>query len=862
MAIRLIVKGLNLEQVDHNDLAGRSLSNQHPINSISGLDEALDNIRKIALKVNEHQQLGNLDKSNQHPIDAIIGLAPLIELFMRDLTGVFNVTSDSPLIKNTLYNNIYVYDDKYYIAPDKVREDKFIDYEQYNSTIDTSIVDDYRRITNKSFKIYIAKTITNYLNIFNDKDVIAIDTNVSVINGVYKPLWSTSYNKPILNYKFTTPFYINRISLLMNNVKYKISYVKYNDEIKVIDNKFKAVTDNKAEVFIIDTWVKSLEIYVVDYYDSAIKQYTISNISLITNNIFTGSITYRLDLSKLWENPCYLNIENANIDYIKYRKDLNLTEIKVDFCSQQQIPVQINDIEISYHQNICQSFQDIMLRLYTLDENLNQLIESVNKTKIDNMCDMIDKAINKINPNTGIVYNTLDERLNTIENTYFNKYVDNLNEYLTNITENDKHMLYTVTSPITVIELPFKYPVNTNRLKVYLDGVKLECGENQDYIEVSNNTIMFNYTIEPIIDENGITLDREIVIEYLSLNPIINVHENGEVMTYMPKLYRLKNTITVDGYDNNIIELYTGINQFNIKNIVVKSNIPSQFYIEIYDNKLLEYALYKSRVVNNILCVNEDILYYDNDEQCKLYIKVYNKYNNCVEYNITINGLQIDSAGNMDYAYNKLLSESLATSQLTPSYYKILDIENSIKILNNNVNSVENFMHNVDEKTNILKDNIDKLKSNIDSRLNNITEFISEDEDNNIVIGSDGKILVRTTRSFINDNRSVVDVYNVEAEKEIVINKEIDNSYSSIGAITVWKYEEVEEEMLIFDNTNNLVQNKFIDLKQTDTDENYISIKTNFKDNINYKQVNQTLGMYEYTIEIDLDNLNEFEVGQ
>lgn len=59
---------------DHALLINRELADQHPISSITGLTEALENAG-----TKDHSLLNNRDLANQHPISAITGLTEALQ---------------------------------------------------------------------------------------------------------------------------------------------------------------------------------------------------------------------------------------------------------------------------------------------------------------------------------------------------------------------------------------------------------------------------------------------------------------------------------------------------------------------------------------------------------------------------------------------------------------------------------------------------------------------------------------------------------------------------------------------------------------------------------------------------------------
>ena len=698
MAIRLIVKGNNLEVMEHKEVFGRALPDQHPIVSITGLEDALAELRRLAMIVNQHQILGNREKDDQHPLNAITGLIPLIELFLRDLTGILVIDSGNPLIKRIEYQNIQVFDNHYYIMPAPDALESYMEYALYGSVINNNIVNEYRTISNNAFKLYMAKTIPNWLEVFKPADepkLDTTDTTVSNILGTYYPWWSRTYpNKALILYEFIAPFYINRIILRITNAEYFIKTTDYTDTASETPVFSQDSNDQTVQVYLVNKWLKKIEIIILNYINQSIQSYKLDHLALVTKDSFAGNVIYRLDMGMVYNSPSAVEVLGNTlispyITQFKYNEALKLVELSLRFEAHTQTPIPMRDVKISYHHAIGETFQDIYKRLLYLESTMESAMDAANniaggiagfadtvneiwKRVIDDSVtnNPIDRiayaysnitgAVQVINPETNEQYNSLNERFNHIETTHFEKYIEILNQELANQANKDQRDMIIINSEIQNITLSFEYPMNTYRLKVYLDGVKMEPGESFDYIETSPTTIRFNQPIKPSLMLDGTYRSRHLVVEYLCLNPEVNMFETGQrVLEYRPKILEAKTTLRVPRMSEASCVLPLGVNQFNIKSVTVTPDRETQYIVRI-DNQLpAEYPVYMSRLVRSRLYESVDIIYRDKLNTCAMYITIENRFNFDTEYEIDIAGIELDSAGGMDSFYNRLLTDHL-----------------------------------------------------------------------------------------------------------------------------------------------------------------------------------------------------------
>lgn len=84
--LQLEFKGMQqVPASDHDKLINRDKPDQHPIEAITGLKEALE---QSASGTNDHTQLTNRDQPDQHPIEAIAGLGDALEGVNDTITDV------------------------------------------------------------------------------------------------------------------------------------------------------------------------------------------------------------------------------------------------------------------------------------------------------------------------------------------------------------------------------------------------------------------------------------------------------------------------------------------------------------------------------------------------------------------------------------------------------------------------------------------------------------------------------------------------------------------------------------------------------------------------------------------------------
>lgn len=139
-------------------------------------------------------------------------------------------------------------------------------------------------------------------------------------------------------------------------------------------------------------------------------------------------------------------------------------------------------------------------------------------------------------------------------------------------------------------------------------------------------------------------------------------------------------------------------------------------------------------------------------------------------------------------------------------------------------------------------------------------DFISDDDGNSIILGTDKKLLVRTSKGSGNGGSVSLTVPNVKSGDEIIINKEIDPDYTSAGALTVWEYTEENTKDIKEDIVNYNIENKdnFITTEFVEFTETGVKVKTEYSQPMEYKGTMED--MYLYSCKINLDNFKEFKV--
>lgn len=138
-------------------------------------------------------------------------------------------------------------------------------------------------------------------------------------------------------------------------------------------------------------------------------------------------------------------------------------------------------------------------------------------------------------------------------------------------------------------------------------------------------------------------------------------------------------------------------------------------------------------------------------------------------------------------------------------------------------------------------------------------DFISGDAGNNIVLGTDKKLMVRTVASSGGSGKSVsITISDVKAGEEIEIYKDVDLEYTSAGVLNVWEYKDGATEIITAldyskANMDAFIENEFIEF--TDTG---VKLKTEYTQPMEY--VGNIESLHVYSTTIDLNRFKKFEV--
>lgn len=121
--------------------------------------------------------------------------------------------------------------------------------------------------------------------------------------------------------------------------------------------------------------------------------------------------------------------------------------------------------------------------------------------------------------------------------------------------------------------------------------------------------------------------------------------------------------------------------------------------------------------------------------------------------------------------------------------------------------------------------------------------------------------------NFSNNNHEIkstigysVTKTDVISNDEIIIKKETDTNYSSIGTITVWQLieEGINDKINDICEYNNLKNENFIYKNFININDSFMQLKTNYSKPVEVKEKLEDL--YVCSITINLDDYREFEV--
>lgn len=137
-------------------------------------------------------------------------------------------------------------------------------------------------------------------------------------------------------------------------------------------------------------------------------------------------------------------------------------------------------------------------------------------------------------------------------------------------------------------------------------------------------------------------------------------------------------------------------------------------------------------------------------------------------------------------------------------------------------------------------------------------DFISDDAGNNLMLGTDKKLMVRTIQGSNNGSAKSISITldNVKSGDEIIIPKVFDRDYSSTGVISMWEYKQGTTEttsLLNYNEPSKFIENELIEFTDTGA-----KLKTDYIIEMHFEK---QLGDYKiYSAIIDLDNFKNFGV--
>lgn len=137
-------------------------------------------------------------------------------------------------------------------------------------------------------------------------------------------------------------------------------------------------------------------------------------------------------------------------------------------------------------------------------------------------------------------------------------------------------------------------------------------------------------------------------------------------------------------------------------------------------------------------------------------------------------------------------------------------------------------------------------------------DFISDDTGNNIILGTDKKLMVRTIQGSDNGSAKSISITldNVKSGDEIVIPKVFDKDYSSSGVISMWEYKQGTTEttsLLNYNEPDKFIENELIEFTDTGA-----RLKSDYIVEMNFEKPLEEYKIHSATI--DLDTFKSFGV--
>ena len=696
-------------------------------------------------------------------------------------------------------------------------------------------------IKKSEFKIYLYKNnllnTINFNNRYNNNNLQSnlLTNDVYNINNNNNRLIYHSNNNKYLNidYYFDNDINITLTDENNNNsaifdlivINNKVSNININnggnsyninDKIKLNYNNINYI---EFKVINIDENGSILEVSKLDNIEYS-KNYNISEFVYVMNKL--SSYNYLFSY-----NNSIFNIKKSNFSMIKNSKSILIT---------------LNFNDNLYTNNNSYTSSDYLLSTVTINENNDKLIiQDYDNKSLSGKINVINNNrivsgissnfINELKKNDFIIINNLIYQIDNIEDNnklyltepYVEETTTTYYYYIKNYTYVLNHSKYSINNFINYFNYVINYHFRDNNYLDLNNKFEILYINNKFNIKKTNFSIINNNDISLQIGFNNTQISKyDNLIYYVESNPIseqiVITNETNKIHISLYPKFNYKIYFTNNNYN---------INEFNELCSIISNNlnIKSIFYLINFDNNTNKFTIsnykYKFKLIYTPFL---GLLGFNNID--------YNFSNSFTSNNSIINIINIDNNSN----YLNILEKKEINHKIyfTKNIYKLINIDNFIKILFDKLQIIDNGF-NVEFINNKFK-----ITNNLEFKINVLSNFIN----------------------IFNTNTSIKDIisfnFNLSETNKILIN-EYNNKFYYNDTLFYYNKINNNSNYQLNDIINNLLEDKYIQKNiyiNTDLNNNYLYIsKTYF--NFVFNNKNSVFNLLGYNF--NLNNINKIE---
>jgi hypothetical protein len=684
-----------------------------------------------------------------------------------------NITEKSKL-QTECFENIENGKNEYKIAKDTIS----------NILIDTSLSDDKTKLNNRIENIY--KLITNIDSDFN-LDIIKIieDIRIDILN--VKKLNANS-NKSTIDSEILNLINANSLDIatsIISNIKTNVSNIR---TIKTDADNQKEFANNLNSSIPTSASIKSDITIKINNIDE-----NVSNINIINN--YTNQLSLDADNIKLILTNIR-NITTYNLNASKNISDL----IKTDNISAK------SSLFNNYYSNISNAKQEYNDAKTTLDNVLNDISQTSNKTILSNKIETANSSITTLNDKSE---STILSQINNI-----------------NISIKDVQLENTSNNQITILNEIINL-IDSSTEAIANEKLRLITSNNQAIIDIFNNVSSL------IISANNLndSIPNESSIKTMANSYIAEIRTNNlsiqSIKTFVETLKLNSDVIVL--ILTNIRVMYSNITNANNKitefNRSTNTNTKASLLAECYtflSNASTEYTTATNRI-RNILNHetqrdNKTKLQSKIDSANRAYQTANDNYTTRLSNfnsdqaslltqlelikNNSINYLTYSRSSNSDILVelNNIIdtnSSSLATTYYSTITSKITVIDRYLTLVTTDKTNAISYNNNILSSSSI-KTTADQHKDNTISNSNNIYLEVVK----SYKIRSDG-LNIKDCKSYIETiNTNITNINSVNSSVDILIGQIETNITTYNSSKTITNYNNIFDKQNEFKNYN------------------------------------------------------------